>query len=93
MGTHMAISTVDLGSGTGFQINTAPAGFERHLPEGFLKFLEPLHRRFTPRQQELVAKRKQVLEASLTGRKLNHLPPSEATRTDWRIELPEWCAD
>ena len=68
MGTYMAISTVDLGSGTGFHLNTAPAGFERQLPKGFLQFLEPLHRRFTPRQQELVAKRKQVFEASLDGK-------------------------
>ncbi len=93
MGTHMAVSTVHLGSGTGFGINTAPAGFERQLPEGFLQFLEPLHNRFTPIQQELVAKRKQVLEASLAGNKPAHLLPSEATQTEWKIELPAWCAD
>jgi malate synthase len=93
MGIHMAISTVDLGSGTGFGINIAPAGFERQLSKGFLQFLEPLHRQFTPRQQKLVAKRKQVLEASLAGQKPDHLPPSQATQTDWKIELPTWCAD
>ncbi len=77
----------------GFRVNAAPPGFKQQLPTGFLDFLEPLHRRFTPRQQELITRRKQVLAEAHAGRLPQHLPPSEATRGDWRIELPEWCAD
>jgi len=78
----------------GFQINYAPerAG-ERHLPPGFLEFLEPLHRRFTPWQRSLVRHREQVLAESHRGHLPTHLPPSTATRDDWRIELPDWCQD
>jgi malate synthase len=78
----------------GFQINCAPerAG-ERHLPPGFLEFLEPLHRRFTPWQRSLVQRRDHVLAESHRGHKPAHLPPSAATRDDWRIELPDWCQD
>src|SRR5687767_5164706 len=77
------------------RINTAPPGPEGlpALPAGFLDFLRPLHERFTPRQQELAAKRIQVLEESHRGNVPNHLPPSEATQTEWRIELPEWVQD
>ncbi len=84
-------------SGTlrGFEINTPPAGFrpEQDLPTGFLDFFLPLHRQFTPLQQELVRRRGEVLRASLGGKKPNHLPPSPATQTDWKITLPEWCQD
>ncbi len=80
---------------SGFQLNTPPAGVNASdvLPRGFLEFLEPLHRRFTPWQQQLIARRKSALSASHGGQKPRHLPPSEATRGDWRIELPEWGAD
>src|SRR5690349_703336 len=90
----MAVST-NRTSSVGFRLNTAPAGFNpaRELPEGFLDLLVPLHARFTPWQQELVAKRKQVLQAAHQGKLPNHLPPSEATTSEWRIELPEWCRD
>jgi malate synthase len=79
----------------GFEINTPPAGLrpEQDLPAGFLEFFLPLHRQFTPLQQELVRRRGEVLQASLTGKKPNHLPPSPATQTDWKITLPEWCQD
>lgn len=79
---------------TGFQINCAPerAG-ERHLPPGFIEFLEPLHRRFTPWQRSLVQHRDHVLAESHRGHKPSHLPPSGATRDEWRIELPDWCQD
>jgi len=75
--------------------NTAPDGFDpRHdLPEGFWEFFEPLHREFTPRQQELVRRRHEVLRASLEGQKPAHHFPSEAVRNGWRINLPEWCQD
>ncbi len=90
----MAVSTVNPPL-TGFHLNTAPPGFDprRELPEGFLNFLAPLHKRFTPWQQELVAKRKRALKAAHNGQLPNHLPPSDATRSDWRIELPDWCRD
>ena len=80
---------------TGFQLNMTPAGVNAGevLPRGFLDFLEPLHRRFTAWQKELIAKRRAALKASHAGRKPNHLLPSEATRSDWRIELSDWCAD
>src|SRR4051794_58695 len=87
------IANVIPSSSVGFHLNTAPAGFERDLPDGFLEFLAPLHKRFTPRQQELIGKRKRQLEASLSGQKPNHLPPSVATTTDWQITVPNWCQD
>ena len=75
--------------------NSAPAnlGPAKDLPEGFLDFLLPLHRAFTPRQQELIKERAGVLSASHMGVTPDHLPPSEATSSEWRIELPSWCAD
>ena len=79
----------------GFQINTAPVGFDaqRDLPTGFLEFLEPLHRQFTPRQQQIIKNRNRVLNEAHSGKLPNHLPPSQATQSDWKIDLPEWCAD
>jgi malate synthase len=75
--------------------NDAPADLnpEHDLPKGFFQFLLPLHKQFTPWQQVLVAMRNQVLQASLQGNPPNYLPASPATATDWRIELPNWCAD
>ena len=77
----MAVSTVNPPL-TGFHLNTTPAGFDlrRELPGGFLNFLAPLHKRFTPWQQELVAKRKRALKAAHNGQLPTHLPPSDATR-------------
>jgi malate synthase len=75
----------------GMHMNRASRGAE--LPRGLVEFLRQLHARFTPWQQELVAKRRQVLEASNAGRKPQHLPPSQATQSDWRIELPDYVQD
>jgi malate synthase len=75
----------------GFEINTAPE--QVTLPQGFAEFYAPLHARFTPWQQELVSKRKQVLDASHKGHLPKHLPPSVATDSQWRIEVPEWAQD
>jgi malate synthase len=75
----------------GFDLNTAPDAVQ--LPTGFAEFYAPLHARFTPWQQELLAKRREVLKASLAGKRLEHLPPSEATQSDWRITVPDWCQD
>jgi malate synthase len=79
----------------GFRLNTAPPDFDpkKDFPEGFYEFLLPLHRWFTPRQQALRARRKQVLAEAHAGILPEHLPPSEATQSDWRIALPEWCRD
>jgi malate synthase len=76
-------------------MNSAPPGFdaERDLPKGFIEFVLPLHRQFTPRQRELIEKRAAALAASLDGKLPDYLPASDATRFDWRIELPAWCQD
>lgn len=77
------------------RINTTPPGFnvEADLPSGFLDFFLPLHREFTPRQQDLAQKRTHVLAEAHKGNLPDHLPRSQATTGDWRIELPEWCQD
>ena len=76
-------------------VNAAPSGFDpgRELPAGFIEFLLPLHRAFTPRQRDLIGRRTSSLEAALNGHLPNYLPPSRATHESWHIELPEWCQD
>jgi malate synthase len=76
-------------------MNYAPANLnpEKDLPTGFLEFLLPLHKQFTPWQQKLIAKRADVLQASHRGQAPDYLPSSEAQTSDWRIEVPDWCAD
>src|SRR5713101_2946922 len=51
---------------TGFQVNRPSTTFEppHDLPQGFLEFLAPLHRRFAPRQMSLIEERKQILAES-----------------------------
>ncbi len=80
---------------SGFRLNSAPPDFDlaRDFPEGFADFYQRLHRWFTPRQQALVAARKHALAEAHNGNLPQHLPPSEATRSEWRIALPEWCRD
>src|SRR5580698_5344918 len=80
---------------TSQSMNHAPADLDPHrdLPEGVVDFLAPLHQQFTPRQQKLVAKRAELLQSSHQGKPPNYLPASPATTSDWRIELPDWCAD
>ena len=75
----------------GFAVNTAPP--QPVLPKGFVEFYGMLHARFTPWQQELIAKRKQVLERALAGELPGHLPASEATRSEWKITVPDWALD
>jgi malate synthase len=76
-------------------VNSAPPDFDpaRDFPAGFMEFLLPLHKMFTPRQQELVQRRAEALQASLEGNKPSHRFPSDAVRNGWRITLPEWCRD
>jgi len=91
----MAVSTVNPSPLAGFHLNNAPAGFDpaREFPEGFLNFLAPLHKRFTPWQQVLISKRKQALRAAHNGQLPHHLSRSDSSKSEWRIELPEWCRD
>jgi malate synthase len=78
----------------GFHTNYAPAGAsERELPAGFLRFFIPLHGKFAERHGALVVARRAALEESMRGDKPSHLPPSAATRDEWRVELPAWCED
>src|SRR5437763_9463784 len=65
----------------------------RDLPRGFYEFLTPLHRAFTPRQQELAARRRRVLEAAHGGKLPKYLGPAEATTGSWKVSLPGWCQD
>lgn len=76
-------------------MNGAPQGWslERDASPGFAAFYRPLHAAFTARQQALAAKRRAALEASHAGRYPMYLPPSEATTSSWRIDLPAWVAD
>src|ERR1700746_3301315 len=76
-------------------MNYAPPDLnpEKDLPKGFIDFLLPLHKQFTPWQQKLVAKRTEVLRASHHGHPPDYRSASEATTSTWRIEVPDWCAD
>src|SRR5258708_1931094 len=76
-------------------MNVAPADLnpQKDFPKGFLDFLLPLHKQFTPRQQKIIARREEVLRASHRGQPPDYLPASEATTSDWRIQVPDWCAD
>src|SRR5258706_11859049 len=80
-------------SPVGMPMDHAPKGGAAVPDQAFLDFLRPLHERFTPRQQELLSKRHKVLNIAHHGQLPQHLAPSEATKGDWKIELPEWVAD
>jgi malate synthase len=76
-------------------VNTAPSGFDpaRDLPAGFIEFLLPFHRAFTPRQRDLISRRAAALAASHKGQLPDYFPASRATSDAWQIELPAWCLD
>jgi hypothetical protein len=80
----LSVSNVAL---EGFQVNRPPATFDpkRDLPQGFLEFLAPLHRRFAPWQRSLIEERKQVLAESHDGEKPVQRLPGDAVRRGWRI--------
>ncbi|HEY6938328.1 MAG TPA: hypothetical protein VI424_14310, partial [Terriglobales bacterium] len=66
----MALPSVNIPQATGFHLNYAsPEAARRDLPPGFIEFLLPLHRWFTPRQQQLIEKRYQVLAEAHAGRR------------------------
>lgn len=77
------------------EMNFAPADLnpEKDLPKGFMDFLLTLHKEFTPRQKKLVSKREEALRASHQGKPPDYLRASEATTSNWKIEVPDWCAD
>jgi malate synthase len=79
----------------GFAVNRTPPGFDplHDLPQGFLEFMAPLHRRFAPGQRSLVEDRHRALAEAHVGEKPVHLFPGDAVRRGWRIQLPEWCQD
>ncbi len=90
----MSAVAIEKEIGTGVRrFNTAPPDFdpETDLPNGFMDFVLPLHRELTPRQQECIKRRAEVLAASHQGRKPNYRPASEPG--DWTIQIPAWCAD
>jgi malate synthase len=76
-------------------VSSTPPDFDpnRDLPVGFMDSFLPLHRVFTPRQQELAMQRVETLQRSLEGEKPAHHFPSDTVRNGWRITLPEWCQD
>src|SRR5437868_2209159 len=76
-------------------VNAAPKDFdaEGDLPDGILDFLAPLHAALTLRQSALLARRDNTLAEAHAGKVPSYLPPSVATMSSWRIELPAWCAD
>src|SRR3954464_13945917 len=80
-------------SPVGMPMNHAPKGGGAVPEQAFLDFLRLLHEKFTPRQQELLSKRHKVLNVAHHGQLPQHLAPSEATKGEWKIELPEWVAD
>ncbi len=77
------------------RINSAPPDFDakQKLPSELYDFMGSLHREFTPRQQDLVKRRREVLEGSHRGNLPEHLLNSEAQRGDWKIELPDYIHD
>jgi malate synthase len=90
-----AVATeIEIGTSAG-RYNTTPPDFdpESDLPKGFMGFVLPLQREFTPRQQAFIKTRTEVLTASHEGRKPDYLPSSEARTGNWKIQLPSWCAD
>src|SRR6202049_422724 len=76
-------------------VNQAPQELDatRDLPRGFYDFLLPLHQAFTPRQRELAARRRRVLDAAHRRQLPDYRPASEATTGSWKVALPGWCQD
>ncbi|HYA42959.1 MAG TPA: hypothetical protein VEF34_16765 [Syntrophobacteraceae bacterium] len=78
-----------------FHYEYKPTAFDpfESVPSGFLEFLAPLHKEFTPRQRHLIARRERVLAEAHRGNLPNYLPVSEAASGRWKIELPASCRD
>lgn len=91
----MATTIAEIVEVIGFPFNVAPSKMQLQgsLPAGFLRWLEPLHRRFAPRQQQLLEQRAATLAAALDGQQPTHRFPADSVRDEWKVELPSWCAD
>ncbi|HEY5339519.1 MAG TPA: hypothetical protein VIK27_00705, partial [Candidatus Aquilonibacter sp.] len=59
----------------------------------FEEFYRPLHARFAPEQRRLLHERELCIARSQAGDRPDYLRPSEATTSQWRIDLPSWCRD
>jgi len=61
--------------------NNAPADLDPsiNLPQGFMDFVLPLHKKLTSRQQEFISRRAERLAASDPGSEPGSLAPSDAT--------------
>ncbi|MCX7640063.1 MAG: hypothetical protein N2Z23_06455 [Pyrinomonadaceae bacterium] len=77
------------------RINHPPMEFDARvdLPEGFFDFYEKLHQEFAELWRALREQRRRTLAMAHQGQLPNYLPPSEATESDWKIELPEYVQD
>ena len=73
------------------RINHAPNDYK--LNSEFAEFILPIHQEFTPRQQALVAKRREVLGNSQKEILPDYLAASRANDANWKIEVPKWCED
>jgi malate synthase len=62
------------------------------LPPGFLDFYLPLHKELAIFQKAYVRLRAMVLSSAKCG-KLPGYGDNVVDDSDWKIQLPEWCAD
>ncbi len=78
--------------GSQFSRNTCN---DADLPPGFFEFLLPLHGRYTLWQQKFVELRSFTLGKCAKGVLPDHgaLHYHADDPSDWKITLPEWCAD
>src|SRR5215468_5346045 len=69
------------------RMNCAPRNFNPalELPKGFMDFLTPLHKVFTPRQRALAVDRAVALAEAHEGRLPDYRLASWAATADWRI--------
>ena len=78
------------------RMNTAPENFDpsKDLPKGFYDWYLTLHKKYTPWQQDLIRKRREVLNKALKGEAYpDYLPKSEAVTGNWKIDLPDFVKD
>ena len=61
-------------------------GADRLFTSEFTEYLVALNDRFACRVHELRQRREEVLRDALDGRPPGHLPPSDITTTDWKVD-------
>ena len=76
------------------RINTAPSGYRSQIvmPAEFYYLLSDLHRQFTPRQQQLILRRRNVLRDAHAGNMPDHTD-TDLNNEEWKVTLPYWCRD